>query len=366
MHKQIYLILKNLDRSCFEPIVISQSQYGGYRQLFLNLNCKSYSLGWKNRFSFLFILSRFIKILHAEKPDIIFITQVPNFIYFRLARFFLPFKIIQIGSFRAMNFWLGHKSKFYSIIERFLVRYFYETSDYLTANSKALVEFYSNQILNYSKNIRLIYNGIDFNFDIEQIMKEKDDLLNENNPIVVSVARFDSMKDFDTLLRAASIVISKRNDVKFLLVGDGELKTSILEQIESLNLKNNVFVIGEVANVYGYVNLANVFVLSTTGEGLSNAVLEAMLMAKPVIATSVGGNTELLENMRGVLVSPRNPIELASRIINIINDKGKGEEIGKNAQKYVIDNFSIDRMVNSYEQLFSIAYNKLSMGILNK
>jgi glycosyltransferase involved in cell wall biosynthesis len=265
-----------------------------------------------------------------------------------------------------MNFWLGHKSKFYSIIERFLVRYFYETSDYLTANSKALVEFYSNQILNYSKNIRLIYNGIDFNFDIEQIMKEKDDLLNENNPIVVSVARFDSMKDFDTLLRAASIVISKRNDVKFLLVGDGELKTSILEQIESLNLKNNVFVIGEVANVYGYVNLANVFVLSTTGEGLSNAVLEAMLMAKPVIATSVGGNTELLENMRGVLVSPRNPIELASRIINIINDKGKGEEIGKNAQKYVIDNFSIDRMVNSYEQLFSIAYNKLSMGILNK
>ena len=80
MHRQVYLIVKNLNITKFEPIIISQSQYGGFKDEFLNLGFKTYNLGWKSRYSFFLILYRFIKILRSEKPENIFITQVPNFI----------------------------------------------------------------------------------------------------------------------------------------------------------------------------------------------------------------------------------------------------------------------------------------------
>jgi glycosyltransferase involved in cell wall biosynthesis len=353
MHRQVYLIVKNLNRNRFEPIIISQSQHGGFKEQFLSLGCKSYDLGWKNRYSFFLILYRFIKVLLKEKPDNIFITQVPNFIYFLTASLFLPFKISQVGSFRAINFWLGNKGRLHLFIEIYLSRLFYKISDYVTTNSNALVSHYYSFIdIKIQKPIVRIYNGIDF--EIRKFKSNKETLFNvvDDDLIVVMVARLDPMKDFDTLINAAHIVCSKEPRIKFFLLGDGELRDMIKERINQLDLRNSFFLLGEVSDSTEYLRHADISVLSTKGEGLSNTILESMFLGIPCIATAVGGNIELLENGRGILVQESNAPMLSEEILVLAKNKKLRLSLSQTAKLYLIANFGIEAMVNSYEEIF--------------
>jgi glycosyltransferase involved in cell wall biosynthesis len=353
MHRQVYLIIKNLNREVFEPIIISQSQHGGFKSEFLNLGCKSYDLGWKSRYSFFLILFRFIKILRREKPENIFITQVPNFIYFLIAKHFLSSQIKLIGSFRAMNFWIGYKGKFLSYIEFYIARYFYFSCDYITANSKALVEYYSSFInVKINKPILCIYNGIDFELNNSQSTKSDLFGVDSNDFIVIMAARLDPMKDFETFLKAAKRVSSIVLRIKFFLLGDGVLMESLKRKINYLGLQDTVFLLGEVRNASEYLRMANISVLSTFGEGLSNTLLESMFLGTPCIATKVGGNIELLSNNRGILVNENDEYSLANAVLLLFNEKEMRDTISQNAHYFLTENFAIEPMVKQYEVLF--------------
>ena len=358
MHKQVYLLIKNLNLDKFEPIIVTQSQFGGQREQFLNLKCKKYDLGWKSRLSFLNILIRFIRILRNEQPDKIFITQVPNFIYFQIARIFISFKIDLIGSFRAMNFWLGHKGRIFLFFETIFAKYFYKCCDFMTANSTALINHYYSFIPKDDKKpIRLIYNGIEFiNKDFESTKLELFNVT-DSDIIIVMLARLDSMKDFDTLLKAAKIVCKQNSNIKFFLIGDGELKESIKNKIIDLNLKDKLFLIGEVIEPSKYLRFADISVLSTRGEGLSNTLLESMNIGVPCIATSVGGNVELLEDQRGVLVDKKDEFALSNAILELAKNPNLRNKLKYISKSYLIKNFSISNMVNQYEKIFSLSSN---------
>lgn len=355
MHKQVYLLIKNLDLDRFEPIIVTQSQFGGQRENFLKLKCKKYDLGWKSRLSFLIILIRFIRILRNEQPNKIFITQVPNFIYFQIARIFIPFKITLIGSFRAMNFWLGHKGRIFLFFETIMAKYFYKCCDFVTANSTALIHHYSAFIKKEkSKPITLVYNGIDFiNKEFKSTKSELFKVL-DSDIIVVMLARLDSMKDFDTLLKAAKIVCKQNSGIKFFLIGDGELKESIKKQIIDLELSDKLFLIGEVIEPSEYLRFADISVLSTKGEGLSNTLLESMNIGVPCIATSVGGNIELLEDERGVLVDIQDELALSNAILELAKNPSLRTKLKNISKSFLVKNFSISNMVNKYENLFSV------------
>ena len=354
MHRQVYLIIKNLNISKFEPIIISQSQYGGFKDEFLNLGCKTYDLGWKSRYSFFLILFRFIKILRSEKPENIFITQVPNFIYFLLAKFFLSFQIKLIGSFRALNFWIGYKGKIYAFIEVYIAKVFYNSCDYITANSKALVNYYNSVLdVKIDKPILCVYNGIDF--EINDFKSTKSELFGiyKDDFIVIMAARLDPMKDFDTFIKAAYIVCTKNTKIKFYLLGDGILMDSLKNTINNMGLQDSIFLLGEVSNASEYIRFANISVLSTFGEGLSNTILESMFLGIPCIATKVGGNIELLNDKRGILVNERDEFTLADAILLLFKENTLRKILSQNAKIYLTNNFAIAPMVNEYEILFS-------------
>jgi glycosyltransferase involved in cell wall biosynthesis len=356
MHKQVYLLINNLDLDRFEPIIVTQSQSGGQREQFLNLKCEKYDLGWKSRLSFFNILIKFIKVLRNEKPDIIFITQLPNFIYFQIARIFISLKITLIGSFRAMNFWLGHKGFIYLFFENIMVKYFYRCCDFVTANSSALINhYYSIVKIHKLKPISLIYNGIDFNN--KDYKSTKSELFNilDSDIIIIMLARLDSMKDFDTLLKAAQIVCKQNTSIKFFLIGDGELKESIKNQIIELELSYNLFLTGEVIEPSEYLRFADISVLSTKGEGLSNTLLESMNIGIPCIATSIGGNIELLEDGRGILVDKKDELALSNAIIELANNDVLRTKLKSISKSYLEKNFSISNMVKKYQKLFSLA-----------
>ena len=353
MHRQVYLIVKNLNITKFEPIIISQSQYGGFKDEFLNLGFKTYNLGWKSRYSFFLILYRFIKILRSEKPENIFITQVPNFIYFLLAKLFLSFQIKLIGSFRALNFSLGYKNKTNLIIEKQIAKFFYNSCDFISANSIALVEYYNSFInVKSEKPIICIYNGIEM--EHKDYITSKNDLFEINNDdfIVIMSARLDPTKDFDTFIKAAQIICSKNTKIKFFLLGDGILMDSIKIKINNLDLQYRIFLLGEVSNASEYLRFANVSVLSTFGEGMSNTLLESMFLKIPCIATKVGGNIELLNNNRGILVNEKDELSLADAILTLFNDQKMSNEIAENAKLFLDKNFAIEQMVNEYQNFF--------------
>ncbi len=357
MHKQVLYLAKHLDRNKFDPIICVQSSAGGLLADFENSGSKLVSLNWTKRLE-IGVFRRFIQLLHKAQPDIIFITAPQNLFYYRIARFFYRGKTIQVGSFRAMNFWLGHLGSIYEPVDALLSKWMIFTSMHVVVNSMAMAERYTGFLPRMAKRkIHVIYNGSDFNFPVTipaDAMRKQLQILPANIAIVM-VARLDPWKDFDTLLDAAEIVVAKHTHVKFLLVGEGKLRSYVEDKIVQMRLQNNVFILGEKKDIYNYINLADISVLSTKGEGFSNSILESMAFAKPVIATDVGGNSELVgrTNETGFLVPPYSPAIFAAIINDLVIDIELRLRVGALAKKKIENLCDLNTFVSSYEELFT-------------
>jgi glycosyltransferase involved in cell wall biosynthesis len=168
------------------------------------------------------------------------------------------------------------------------------------------------------------------------------------------IARLDPWKDFDTLLQAAAIIKKQHRQIKFLLVGDGELRTYLEERISQMALRETVLILGEKKNINNYINLADISILSTRGEGFANSILESMAFAKPVIVTDVGGNAELVgrKGDEGFLAPPQSPIVFAELIGKLADDENLRKIVGCQARKKIEKMCDIKTFVGSYTLLF--------------
>jgi glycosyltransferase involved in cell wall biosynthesis len=155
--------------------------------------------------------------------------------------------------------------------------------------------------------------------------------------------------------------LKKNIDIKLLILGEGEDECKLKKQITDLNLKNNVFLLGKKENIFDYLNVSNVFVLSSLWEGLPLSLLEAMACGLPVVATNVGGIPEVVKDgLSGFLVEPKNPTILAKKIEYLLNlDIESRKKMGAEGRKIVESKFSLEKMVNNYENLYQDFLNKL-------
>jgi glycosyltransferase involved in cell wall biosynthesis len=104
--------------------------------------------------------------------------------------------------------------------------------------------------------------------------------------------------------------------------------------------------------------MMDIFILPSLSEGLSVAILEAMAAGKPVVATQVGGNPELvMEGETGLLVPPKNSQALGSRIVYLLREKEWAKELGLNGRERVMRHFTLTQGVESYEQLYEMCLN---------
>jgi len=364
MHRQVLYLVKHLNKDTFEPMVCTQIFIGSLLGEFELTGCKLFDLRWKRKFD-LATIYRLIKILKVEKPDIVFITEAQNLFYYRVAKIFWRRQVIQIGSFRALTFWKGHLKKIYQPIDNFFSRWLVATSDHVVVNSVAMKNHYLKIVKTKSVKspIKVIYNGSDFNFAVTRSKVEirKELNIGPDEIAVIMVARLDPWKDFYTLLEAAKIVIKTDPTTKFLLIGDGMLKHSLEQLIVKMNLKENVFLLGERNDVYNYINTGDILVLSTHGEGFSNSILESMAYCKPVIATNVGGNAELLGSKSefGLLVPPKSPGLLANAILVLTRDEALRTKMGKSAREHILQLCDIKKYILAYEDLFLRSLKKI-------
>jgi glycosyltransferase involved in cell wall biosynthesis len=175
------------------------------------------------------------------------------------------------------------------------------------------------------------------------------------DPVVGMVANFVPPKDHLTFVRAAAIVASAVPAAEFHLVGSGPLEAGARSLAEQLGVGARVRFLGRLTpeGVWSALGRFAVSVLSSGSEGMPNAVLEAMLAARPVVATRVPGMDEVVqEGVTGYLVAPGDPAALASAVTRLLTDSASAARMGAAGRRHVLDAHGPDRMVDDFVRLW--------------
>ena len=179
-----------------------------------------------------------------------------------------------------------------------------------------------------------------------------------NNPLLLFVGRFVPLKNLSFLINSFKEVVKKKNRVKLMLIGEGPLKKPIENLISKYKIQRNIIIVGGISHkeLPSYYSSADIFILTSSYESFSNAILEAMSCALPIIGTNVGWLPNLIANGKnGFLVESNNIEELKNSILNLLNDKELCEEMGKRNREIVVKKYdwlkSAEKFKNIYESL---------------
>jgi len=177
--------------------------------------------------------------------------------------------------------------------------------------------------------------------------------------VVAVVGSLYGVKGHRYLLEAAPKVLAICPSTVFLLAGRGECEVALRAQAKSLGIDARVRFLGFRQDVQALLTLSDVFVLPSLSEGLSMAILEAMAAAKPVVATKVGGNPELIvDGETGILIECANPEALASAVTTILTDPAEARRLGENGLSRVQRRFTSAAMVRNYEAIYSTVHGR--------
>ena len=168
--------------------------------------------------------------------------------------------------------------------------------------------------------------------------------------VVCNIGLLEARKGTETLIRAAPLVLERVPECRFLIVGHGPLLDDLKALAERLAVSAYVEFLGWRDDATELLDIADVFCLPSAVEGFSVAILEAMALAKPIVATNVAGTPEAVEQGRsGWLIPPSDPLALASAIVYLLTHPDEAAEMGRQAALRLRERFTVDRMTERYE-----------------
>lgn len=204
-----------------------------------------------------------------------------------------------------------------------------------------------------SEKIAVVHDGIDFGRFNGMGLKGRETLplrqefdVKPSTFVIGNVAHLADHKGHQYLIKSIPYVLKEFPDVKFFIVGDGELRSPLQELANKLNLNDKLIFTGFRKDVPQFLEFFDLFVLSSHLEGLCSALLEALAMRKPVVVTAAGGVPEIIKDgVNGILVPTKNPEALAAGIIRMIRDRNMAKKMGENGRQTVETRFSVEKMV---------------------
>ena len=199
-------------------------------------------------------------------------------------------------------------------------------------------------------------NGIDtFLFKKDGAMRENMQLslpLIKNDYVFLAVGRLTDPKDYPNLLRAFSIVNKQKPHTCLLIAGIGELEQELKQYVNQLGISEKVSFLGLRRDIHKLMNLADTYVMSSHFEGLPLVIGEAMATEKVVISTDCGGTREVIGG-NGLLVPIRDSEALANAMLQSMALTAEERSIlGKKARQHIVDNYSLDAVVNKWLKLY--------------
>jgi glycosyltransferase involved in cell wall biosynthesis len=207
-----------------------------------------------------------------------------------------------------------------------------------------------------AKKLVVIDNGIDLTRFSQQKLNgslKRTFHFDQQATVVGTVGRLSAEKGHICLLEAARTVIDSFPEVRFLLVGDGPLRSELEEKVAQFNLTGKIVFAGRRKDIPDLLSILDIFVLPSSKEGLPMALLEAMAAHLPVVATPVGAISKVITHGdTGLLVQPANPNELADAILTLLENRQLADTIATNAQRKVHAAFSAKTMTSNYLDLY--------------
>ncbi len=339
-------------------IVISLKGPGKYFLLLNKLGIKVYCINVK-----FFSIHKFfylIKLLKSLKPDVVQTWLVHADFIGGIAARLAGIKNI-IWNIRYSNFEIGKAKLTTILIIKILAKLSFLIPQLIIINSRRAKKIFI--IEGYDKKkLEFIPNGFDLSIlkpnKFQKKIFKKKIKIKKLVPLIGNVARYDKKKDHLNLLRALSLIKSKKIDFFCVLVGFNIDKNniSLISEVKRLKLSNNVKLLGQKDNIFQVMNGLDIFVQSSSfGEGFPNVIAESMACGTPCVVTDVG-DSAFIVGKTGWIVPPNNSNKLAKEIEKSLNEltAKNWNKKQKIARLRIKKNFDINKMVKSYNSVWSI------------
>lgn len=174
------------------------------------------------------------------------------------------------------------------------------------------------------------------------------------HPAIGTVARLSPEKDQKTMLAAFRLVANEIRDARLVFVGDGPCMAELRDTAVKLGIGDRVDFLGQRSDIPAVLNTFSLFTLTSTTEGISMTILEAMATGLPVVATDAGGNREIVNPPEcGVIVPVGDPRALADAYLALLRDPVQRAQMGVVARARMVGYFSLQQMTRQYTELYT-------------
>jgi glycosyltransferase involved in cell wall biosynthesis len=200
--------------------------------------------------------------------------------------------------------------------------------------------------------VRTVYNGVDP--AVFPMLSEEPEV-----PTISWVGRIDPVKDLVTLLRAFSMVIKEIPQARLRMFGSAPPgREAYLERCRSeaadLGISEQATFEGRVPEIRDAYAAGHVVVLSSVTEGFPYTLIEAMACGRACVATDVGGVSEAVGDVAGLVVPPRNPAALADACLRLLRDDGLRRAMGAAARARAVEHFTVDRAISAFDEMYTL------------
>ncbi len=341
-------LVEALDKSVYEPIVLSFTD-GEMISHLKNIGVEVHVIYTEKGFDYKvwpkvekLIKERGVALVHAHGTR-------------ACSNSFWPAKKRNIPCLYTVHGWSFHQdqpfiqNKIRSFLEGVLVKQVDGTILVSDNNAKEASEMF------HPKKQFVVKNGVNLNrFSLSTSNHFRKELGVADSCFLVGyIARMTKQKDPQSMIRAMKIVAEQNEEIKLLMIGSGELDEEVNQLIEKLDL-TNIIRLPFRTDIPEILSAIDVYCLPSLWEGLPIGVLEAMAMSKPVIATAIPGNSELIEvDKNGYLCKVNSPESVAEKIIDLSSlQVDTRKSMGQYSRIKIEEAFSVDKMTRKIEQLY--------------
>jgi glycosyltransferase involved in cell wall biosynthesis len=344
--RQILNLFHAIDRERFDLRLICLIDKGTFGEQLEQEGFPVVALGKSNRID-PGMLVRLVRQLRAWRPDIVHTSVFTSNLWGRLAAILsrVPVRIVHEQSTVSLEKWYRRE------IDRLLAPW---THRVLAVSEDLRRRIVAEEGIGQDR-VEVLYNAVDCRAIQTELHKgTPDGLPGTPGRRVGIVGRIEYRKDHSTLVQAAAQVVREIPDATFLLVGDGPDRDKIAAEIAHYGLVERFVLLGERGDVPRLLGAFDVYALSSITEGLSLSILEAMAAGRPVMATRVGGNSELLdEGACGILVSPGDPVAMAQALIGLLTHPAETQQLGNRARERAESLFDIRAVATRLERIYA-------------
>ncbi|WP_022847484.1 MULTISPECIES: glycosyltransferase family 4 protein [unclassified Desulfurobacterium] len=239
----------------------------------------------------------------------------------------------------------------YPVKNNFLTKFKYRNTDKIISITKTVQKILEESGIKSEVIYSSVEKDINNKIDTKKVTQIKKSF--KNNILIGNVGALTEQKNQFLFIDMANLISKQIKNSFFPIIGSGKLLNQLKKYAKDREISDRIKFLGFKEDILNYIKALDVFVLTSNNEGLGSTILQAMMLEVPVVATDAGGVREVVINGKtGLLVPKNNPKALSTAVIRILRDEKLRKSLIINARKFVNENFTVDKMVNAYFQLY--------------